>query len=288
MKAKKYLSIALASMLALSSFSAIAADEKEAEDTTPAAATEEGADDAEADADAEKKDDADVDADAEKKDDADTKADAKADTKKDEDAKKEWVAVQIDHSMLFMTAGGKFHLSADVMGSKKAKDAIAWSSSDTSVATIEANGTDGLIRAKKNGSCIISISVGDVVVSCRVEVALTPVHYDWLYSSTTRAGFTVIPEVSDEKAPETATFEGTVLKITLDEKGGGSVAMLAPDSENTELGDYVFNFNADTKFTDVKVDEIKEGDALTVVHSAVATMSLPPQSPAIEISPAQK
>ena len=76
----------------------------------------------------------------------------------------------------------------------------------------------------------------------------------------------------------------------------GKLVEIVPDTEDVDSGyllldpidengmQYQFNYGPDTQFN-IDKDTLQAGDLLNVLHSPISTRSLPPQSPAYEISP---
>lgn len=84
-----------------------------------------------------------------------------------------------------------------------------------------------------------------------------------------------------EDMAQALIYDGEVVEHTPDAEkpGSGSILMRSFEGDN----DYVFNYDKETKI-DVDLASLKAGDKLHIVHSQMATRSIPPQSPAFEIS----
>lgn len=95
------------------------------------------------------------------------------------------------------------------------------------------------------------------------------------------------PPASEETVslPDSILYYGEVKEIGRDESG--AITRLSMTSESS--GEYVMNISEKTVWIDsgnhVKDDpsDLKEGERLYVFHSPIATMSIPPQSPAIAV-----
>lgn len=84
--------------------------------------------------------------------------------------------------------------------------------------------------------------------------------------------------VNDLGSEDMMNYNGTLVEIMKD--GDGGQLLLDPLDENGTQ--YAFNYGPDTQFY-LDMDALKAGDALNIFHSPIATMSLPPQSPALEV-----
>ena len=95
-----------------------------------------------------------------------------------------------------------------------------------------------------------------------------------------------VTEVEVETAlPDSVLYYGRITGINRDENGGIRSLML--DSER--YGSYVMNISEETVWIDSgnrtagSADGLKEGEGVYVFHSPIATMSIPPQSPALAV-----
>ena len=100
------------------------------------------------------------------------------------------------------------------------------------------------------------------------------------------AGESQVTGVEVETAlPDSVLYYGTIVEIGRDESG--EIRRLVLDSER--YGSYVMNISEETVWIDSgnrtagNPDDLKEGERVYVFHSPIATMSLPPQSPALAV-----
>lgn len=84
--------------------------------------------------------------------------------------------------------------------------------------------------------------------------------------------------VNDLGSEDMVNYNGTLVEITKD--GGSGQLLLDPLDENGMQ--YAFNYGPETQFY-LDMESLKAGDRLNIFHSPIATMSLPPQSPAWEV-----
>ncbi|MDE7140171.1 MAG: Ig-like domain-containing protein, partial [Treponemataceae bacterium] len=84
-------------------------------------------------------------------------------------------SVTLDHWMLTIEVGMTEKLTATVEPQNAAGKTVTWSSSDTSVAAVDENGT---VRAVGTGSATITAQAGDKTATCRVYVQTHTHYYD--------------------------------------------------------------------------------------------------------------
>lgn len=85
--------------------------------------------------------------------------------------------------------------------------------------------------------------------------------------------------VNDFGSEDMVNYNGVLVEITKD--GDSGQLLLDPLDENGTQ--YAFNYGPDTQFY-LDMESLKPGDQLNIFHSPIATMSLPPQSPALEVN----
>ena len=73
-------------------------------------------------------------------------------------------SISLDRNELTLKIKGTYRLIATVKGTK---GSVTWTSSDTSVASVNSN---GVVTAKKEGTTLIKVSVNDIYASCVVKV----------------------------------------------------------------------------------------------------------------------
>ena len=79
--------------------------------------------------------------------------------------------ITLDYSSQSLYIGGVFALAATVKPDDAADPSITWSSSDTSVATVNSS---GVVTAKRIGTCTITASAGDKSATCSITVNPDP------------------------------------------------------------------------------------------------------------------
>ena len=79
--------------------------------------------------------------------------------------------ITLDYSSQSLYVGGVFALAATVKPDDAADPSITWSSSDTSVATVNSS---GVVTAKGIGTCTITASAGDKSATCSITVNPDP------------------------------------------------------------------------------------------------------------------
>ena len=81
---------------------------------------------------------------------------------------------------------------------------------------------------------------------------------------------------------EAVNYNGKLLSVTPspDHEGQGQLEMALLDGNETQI---IFNYGPETKFHQDPTT-LKPGDLLNIYHQPLMTMSLPPQSPALEVS----
>lgn len=85
--------------------------------------------------------------------------------------------------------------------------------------------------------------------------------------------------VNDFGSEDMVNYNGVLVEITKD-GDSGQLLMDPLDDSGTQ---YAFNYGPDTQFY-LDMESLKPGDQLNIFHSPIATMSLPPQSPALEVN----
>ena len=90
--------------------------------------------------------------------------------------------VTIDYTSVPMTVGETIVLKAAVVPADAVEKDIAWSSSDTSVATV----SNGTVKAVSAGTAVITASVGDLKATCSISVSDPPHVHSWDSGTVTK------------------------------------------------------------------------------------------------------
>ena len=150
--------------------------------------------------------------------------------------------VTLDKDSLTLTEGETATLAATVEPEEAINKTVTWSTSDESVATVDANGT---VTAVSAGTATITVTTedGGFTASCEVTVERPspPANPNYRIDVTTTAGGTVAKDPAAAKAGETVTLtpapeEGyEVGEVTVTDRFGDTVAV----TENAD-GTYTF------------------------------------------------
>lgn len=92
----------------------------------------------------------------------------------------------LDRSFLALEIENGQQLDYTVTPAEAEKILPEWTSSDTSIATVDAA---GYVEAKAEGNCVITLTVGDVSAQCRVTVSASGVDLVGLYDRWCQAYF---------------------------------------------------------------------------------------------------
>ena len=129
----------------------------------------------------------------------------------------EVTGVTLDKTQLYLTAGGTATLTATVEPDNAADKTLSWSSSDTTVATVNA----GMVTAVKSGTAVITVTAnsGQKSATCTVtvlEAKLTEEQWKKTVADTLSAeNFTikVVQEMGEDKIETEAKFDKAGGKI---------------------------------------------------------------------------
>lgn len=105
-----------------------------------------------------------------------------------------YVTLSLNHSMIGLVPGDSLLLHAYMEAPTGITAPITWSSSDSSVATVD---MDGRVYAQRTGWAVITASVESLQVSCRVHVTLDRMYYDGGDSYATSAAYLSAQQIWD-------------------------------------------------------------------------------------------
>ena len=107
--------------------------------------------------------------------------------------------VALDKTSAELQVGKTLTLTATVTPDNATDKAVAWTSSNDAVATVDAN---GIVTAKVEGTATITATAGGKTATCTVTVKAAPRYY---YNSTTTTG-----TAKDETKGSPKTFDAGV------------------------------------------------------------------------------
>lgn len=155
--------------------------------------------------------------------------------------------VKLSKTSLSMLAGKSTTLIAAVSPSNATNKSVTWSSSNTSVATVNQN---GIVTAKSRGTAVITCKTksGGYTASCKVTVSATPVlgialdraNYSGKVGATFTLHATIVPENATNKAVRWTTTDAKVAtvdqngKVTLKGKGNCEIRAISVDGNYAE------------------------------------------------------
>lgn len=124
--------------------------------------------------------------------------------------------ITMDHSMVSLAPGQHIRLVATAKLPSGVNGEVKWQSNNSAVASVN---SDGLIYALSTGDAIVTASIGDIAVECRVEVTIDPIPYDGHQTAAVRKGYTAIEaDVEEvEATEEDATEEADADKAATEE-----------------------------------------------------------------------
>lgn len=159
------------------------------------------------------------------------------------DGKRKTVAVEsvtLDKTEASLQIGETITLTATVLPENATDKTVAWSSSDTSVATVD---NDGKVTAIKAGDAKIIASVGDIKAECAVtvneatveveSVAISEKEINMTVGDNTRLTATVMPENATDTAVVWSSSNENVVAV---DKDGRLTALVGRHRRDFRLG----------------------------------------------------
>ena len=131
--------------------------------------------------------------------------------------------VELDRDTLRLTVGDREQLTATVSPETATDKSLTWSSSDSEVASV---GADGLVTAHKPGTAEITVTTGDggFTASCTVSVIALNIPETHDITVIPGAGGTIRPSLSNAS-------EGAVITLTVTPDEGYELAYVTVDGE---------------------------------------------------------
>ncbi len=131
--------------------------------------------------------------------------------------------VELDRDTLRLTVGDREQLTATVSPESATDKSLTWSSSDSEVASVDA---DGLVTAHKPGAAEITVTTGDggFTASCTVSVIALNIPETHDITVIPGAGGTIRPSLSNAS-------EGAVITLTVTPDEGYELAYVTVDGE---------------------------------------------------------
>ena len=183
-------------------------------------------------------------------------------------------SVTLNKTSLSLTEGESAQLTATVMPENATNKAVTWTSSDQSIATVDADGT---VKAVKAGTATITATAGEAEATCIVTVA-PPFSGHYTYpvnvaetehgsillakenhyaADGEKVAFTVVPD--EGYATDTVTVTTKAGKdVAVTDEGEGIYTFTMPTSEVTLAATFVETEEPEPElpFTDVSEDEL--------------------------------
>ena len=181
------------------------------------------------------------------------------------------VTIGLNRSAAVMSVGGSLELTADVKGNDSGRT-VSWSSSDTSVATVSA---EGVVTAKSIGKAVITAAVGAAKAKCEIEVVDNAVAVTGLTLDNTELELvigekaaikaTVTPSNATNKTltwqnlnPETVSFNSSTGEVTAVAEGTARIRAVTNDGGYTADCE-IQVYNNSIKVTSVTLDRVETG-----------------------------